>query len=251
MRTIVLVSCCFLPLLGNSVKADYLYDTLDSVYTQNFDALSSVGTNNAWVDDTTLSGWLANQNDYRASDGTGNAGGLYSFGSNADRALGSIASNSTNTIQFGLRLTNDTGATLDQFTVSYDGEQWRNSGQQAIQSLIFSYAIGTSLSLASTTTAVPQLNFSGPIFSNSAGKLDGNVAPNRVAGISFQVSGVNWASGQQLLLRFDDPDSSGSDHGLAIDNFQFVGSAAVPEPSTLLLGISSLLACGYRRRNRA
>jgi hypothetical protein len=129
-----------------------------------------------------------------------------------------------------------------------------NGGSQAqtVQSLNFSYAIGDGLSLTSASIAVPQLNFASPVVGNSGAKLDGNAPANRVAGITFQVSGINWESGQQLLLKYSHPVSSGSNAGLAIDNFQFSASTtAVPEPSTcLMLATASLLFVGYRRRAR-
>ena len=57
-------------------------------------------------------------------------------------------------------------------------------------------------------------------------------------------------NGSVFYLRWADPDDTGSDSGLAIDNFTF---AAVPEPSVYVLLDGGILLCGQRflRRKRA
>ena len=85
-------------------------EPIQPMYTQDFDTLTSSGTNNPWTDNLTLLGWYSNRTTYSAGTGSSNAGALYSFGStsSSERALGSVASGSTGTIYYGVRLTNNT-----------------------------------------------------------------------------------------------------------------------------------------------
>ena len=71
----------------------------------------------------------------RIGAGTANTGAFMSYGAsgNTERALGSQVSGTTVAVipgqqYIGLRLTNNVGYTLDSFTLSYDGEQWRDGG---------------------------------------------------------------------------------------------------------------------------
>lgn len=239
------------------VEASLIYS--GGSYSQNFDSLlaSPASTNHAWADNSTLAGWYSNRTSYRSSTGSDNTGSLYSFGaaSAVDRALGSIASGGTGTILFGLRLQNNTSSTFSEFTVTYDGEQWRNGGNTTsiINSLAFGYQIGTGLAIGTGTyTLVPSLNFTGPISTpGSAVALDGNNAANRVAGITFTVTGINWAPGQELFLRWSDPNDAGNDHGLGIDNFSFLANA-IPEPATVAwFGLILVGGAFIRRRSES
>ena len=76
--------------------------------------------------------------------------------------------------------------------------------------------------------------------------LDGNLAANRVADITHTVSGINWAPGTQLWIRWRDQFTH---DGIAIDNVRFTATA-VPEPSAFLLLASALLCCVCRRQSR-
>ena len=94
---------------------------------------------------------------------------------------------------WGVRLQNNTGATITSLDVAYIGEQWRNSAAAA-QTVAFSYLVGSPTvtgSLAefqSAGVAVPALDFTSPITGGAAGALDGNLAANRVA-LTFSITG--------------------------------------------------------------
>ncbi len=231
-------------------------------YTQNFDTLATTGNTNVWTDNVTLLGWYAAGTfggNYTGSTGSSNAGDLYSFGVAGvnpleERALGSIASSTTGTLNYGLRLTNNNAFTLTSFTLTYDGEQWRrgDNANQRPESLrvdyqIFSPSTG-SLTAPSGWTAVSALTFTSPNATlSSASALDGNAAGNRTAGITSTVS-LTWNSGDELWLRWSDPNDPGTDHGMAIDNVVF---SAIPEPVSLsLLGVGGAIAFILRRRRR-
>ncbi|MEQ1905663.1 MAG: PEP-CTERM sorting domain-containing protein [Pirellulaceae bacterium] len=237
----------FLVSSAASVWADISYTSNGQVVTQDFNSLGTAGA--SWTDDSTIAGWFSNRTTYLAGNGSGTAGGLYSYGAtgNSERAIGSLASNSVDPVQIGIRLTNLSGKTLTKLTVTYDGEQWRAANNGSAHSLTFAYAIGSSLTLASPGTAVSQLNFTSPILTN-AGALDGNAAANRVAGITFAINNITWLPGQQLVLRWTDVNDSGNDHGLAVDNFNFI---AVPEPTTFGLGsLLGLAVLAMQRRRK-
>ncbi len=131
-------------------------------------------------------------------------------------------------------------AQISQFSISYDGEQWRNSGSTVPNVLTL------QLSLDGTTwvSLGAAVNFTSPINTATAGLLDGNALANRVAGIggTFTPS-TPIPNGSVFYLRWADPDDTGADAGLAVDNSTF---SAVPEPSIyVLLGVGILL-CGQR-----
>jgi hypothetical protein len=152
-------------------------------------------------------------------------------------------------MQFGVRLTNNTGVTLQSVTITYDGEQWRTQNNSA-QQLSFSYIIGESPTLASVGySAVSALNFVSPITVATGSALDGNASANRVAGITSTIN-VTWAPGEELFLRWTDANDSSNDHGLGIDNLTVV--AAVPEASAFVFGGMICMVAGLWsvRQNR-
>ena len=139
-------------------------------------------------------------------------------------------------------------------TVSYSGEQWRNSGNTAQHQLDFSYQVGDTVnSLTSGTwTDVNELDFVGPTVGGSASALNGNDSANRVTlAVSFA---VQIAPGQEIMLRWSDPDDTGSDHGLAIDDLEVTSAPlsvileefdATPQPNHILVAwrTSSEFSC--------
>ncbi|MBF2075794.1 MAG: ExeM/NucH family extracellular endonuclease [Synechococcales cyanobacterium C42_A2020_086] len=195
--------------------------TLSTPYAQSFDslALTPVGVDLPWNNDSTLPGWYASRSVYRVGTGSSNAGALYSFGSadSAERALGSVASGSTGTIFYGARFINDTSAPVTTLTVRYTGEQWRNGGNTTPQALDFAYRIGGSDLTSGAWVDVNSLDFTGPVASSTPGALNGNDTANRVA-ITGNLSGLTLAPGEELWLRWADADDASFDHGLAIDD---------------------------------
>jgi endonuclease I len=198
-------------------------------YEQNFDTLPAAGTN-PWSNDVTLAGWLAqrtgNGTTIVADAGASSAGNLYSYGGpNApDRALGSIGSGNAAAGNFahGLNLQNTSGRTVMLASLVYAGEQWRNSGATNVHSLAFSYRTGsnavTDLAPTSNTgwNSVATLDFASPVTGGTASALNGNTAPNRT--LRQGHLGIAVAPGQWITLRWQDPNHSGTDHGLAIDD---------------------------------
>jgi DNA/RNA endonuclease G (NUC1) len=207
--------------------------------TENFDTLASTGTN-TWTDNSTIPGWYSTRTTYNSGTGSSVTGALYSFGVAGtgpltDRALGSVASGTTTAVFQAARLTNSTGGAITSLNISYVGEQWRNGGNTTAHSLTFQYQVAnagviTGANTPSTgwTTFAP-LNFTGPIATATAGALDGNAAGNRTAIAATLTVTVN--AGQEIWVRWQDPDDAGSDHGLAIDDFSVTASGIPPGDS--------------------
>lgn len=242
-------------LLGaiNSLNAQVNY--VSGTYTQNFDSLATAAalTANAFdfEDNVTLPGWYAESlttsytgsaatftlatsvaasnraDQYSISDNSTNAGDLYSSGSfsSTDRALGSVGSSGVDYF-YAVRITNNTGSPLKNFTVTYDGEQWRRGGTatERPETLNVAYRIGgTALDNSGTWILIPELAFTSPNITPAVGAatgLDGNAAANRIAGITKKVTAA-IANGESVWIVFADADDAGNDHAMAVDNFSF------------------------------
>lgn len=218
--------------------------TLGIPYTQNFDTLPATGSA-TWTNNSTIPGWFhartGTGTTIVANDGSSNAGNLYSYGTTADtdRAIGSLGSGNAaiGNLFWGVRLQNNSGSTITSLEISYAGEQWRNSAAAA-QTLAFSYLVGSPTvtgSLAefqSAGTAVTGLDFTTPITGGAAGALNGNLAANRTV-VSFVITGLNIPNGTEVMLRWADPDHTGADHGISIDDFSVTPRSTTSASATV------------------
>ncbi len=213
-----------------------IYSLPGGSYTQNFDSLSSSSSTNAWLDNITLPGWYAATNTssgvartYSASAGTSTTAMMYSFGTNGvnpatDRALGSVASGTASKLAYGVRFANDTGSDISSITITCAGEQWRNGGSSAIQTLAFSYRISTAPitspdpAITSSWSPFTALDFHTPDAGGTAGPREGNASANRQVFSDILLTGVAVPAGSEIFLRWRDVDDSGSDHAVAIDD---------------------------------
>ncbi|MFM9959030.1 MAG: hypothetical protein ACKVZJ_13265 [Phycisphaerales bacterium] len=185
---------------------------------------------------------------YNVDNGGLNTGGLYNYGltGNTDRALGAIAS-ASNTAAFGVFFTNNSGAAVTEFTLSFNGEQYRSS--TSTQNVL-TFAWGTS-----TTAGVTDSNFlsspaltaatNGDIVGQPPVAANGVLNPPVVTNRSVTISGLNVLPGGKIYVRWSDFNDVGNDAGLAIDNLTF---SAVPTPgATALLGLAGIAALRRRR----
>jgi hypothetical protein len=178
-----------------------------------------------------------------ASNGSALSGGIYSFAADAttsDRALGTIASGS-NAPAFGVAITNNSGAPINAFTITFDAEQYRSS-TSVTNTLVFSYGTasgGATLAdylTSATLVAAVQGDINGDPFVGSNGVLVPPTVKNVVATI---VPASPIAAGDTVFLRWVDTDNTGSDAGLAIDNFTFSTTVPATASVTKNVGVNS------------
>ncbi len=283
--------------IASQSYAAVIYSTPGSTYSQNFDSLpitpqnTSLGASpTGWTDDNSapgsgnfsIVGWYlyhpmsqseggANGHQrMRIGAGTANTGAFMSFGASGstDRALGDVGSTTlaanpmapaTGTpIYWAMRVTNDTGQTLDSFTVSYFGEQWRDGNNTTPEAITVAYsnaATTDATNWADQTavnpdfTSIPSLTFNPPVTTNNDAAVDGNVAGRSASALSATITGLNWAAGTDLWIRFNEPQVTGNDDGLGIDDVTFSASATVvPEPASVVLMSFAAFGVGFVRR---
>ncbi len=163
-----------------------------------------------------------------------NTGAFWAFSTTAadtEKALGSIGSTTTAadnaSLYMGLQLINNTGSPLNRFTLTFDGEQWRDGALTTPETLAFEYSLLATDANWFTPggglfTAAPALDFVAPVFSGSGAAVDGNGA-GRMNNITATITGFTWAPGSELWLRWGDPQApSAADDGLAIDDVEFM-----------------------------
>lgn len=188
--------------------------------------------------------------------GASGTGRLYSYGlpSSSERALGAVASGTT-IVGFGTWFINTSADTYNSVTVSFTNEIWRTQNTAIDESLSFSYGfassgIGTGNFITNNLmTAYSALNATSPAFYASLNGGTGGFtdpATNAVP-VSATISGLNWAPGDSLFIRWNDANDTGNDAGIAIDNLSM--TATVPEPSSALLVGLGFAALALLRRN--
>ncbi len=219
--------------------------SLNTPYTQNFDGMGTFDL--LLADDITgsLPGFHAlrevgntNPNSVKADDGSDPVEGFRNYGQSlqADRSLGAMPGASTGATRFGIRLINNSAVAISSFQVTFTGEQWHNGGSETPQSLVFAYRTATSVNDLSTGvyTAVPALEFVSPNITPGAGSVNGNLLANRVVlSASF---GVTVLPGEEIMLRWEQLDELGGDHGLSIDDLSITASAGTTAALATIAG---------------
>ena len=254
------------------LQAGISYAVTESVYTENFNTLpmsptnTSLGTSpSGWIDDESAPGagnfslpgfhlWhptsaaeggANGRQRLRAGSGNSSTGAFYSFGvnGNSDRALGMLNSAALTpngeSAYIALQLVNNTGVTLNSFSLSYNGKQFR-TGDNSGETLAFAYSTAATDAdwfNSATFTSVPALNFAAPVITATAG----TTSPASVVPVSSTV-GFSWAPGAELWLRWADTQlTTVADDGLAIDDLQFSASTAAG-PSLIVSSVTTGLA---------
>lgn len=226
------------------VAASGIEITASGSHSQNFDTLPNTGTS-TWEDNTTIVGWYSSRAEIIAGSGSSTTGALYSYGATGDteRAIGSLNSSSTETIGYGVLFWNNSGSAITIDSIAYTGEQWRNGDNTTSHVLTLSYQrdINPITTPASTSgwTDLPAGSFTGPVATSSSGALDGNLPANQSA-ISINPD-IAVAPGEYIMIRWQDLNDPGSDHGLAIDDVS-IGWSLSSTPSLSLSASPDIFA---------
>ena len=176
------------------------------------------------------SGSTTNTEKFFVDNGSDNktTGAVYSYGNFVgdtanfgNLALGLVGTGS-DASEVGLTLVNNFGVALNQFSLSYTGEQWLQN--TSTNTLMFGYALVAQSITDASATFVPdaKLNYTGTKTGTAAG-LDGQLAANQ-SNLSDTIGGLDWLPGETLVIRFQIA-GTGNASGLAIDNFTFAAQA--------------------------
>jgi hypothetical protein len=194
--------------------------------TINSSGVSSAGISNA------TTGWTTSSASYNGRGiGTGNTGGFWGFGSGAEFSLGALPSGST-TPTYTLSFTNNSGSTISSLTLAWNYEQWRYGGSNAS-----GWDCTGTGQLASNST-LNSKDFSG--IAGSAGTTNG-----LTTGVSsFNLTGLSITNGQSFGITWVATNLTGSDNGVAIDDFSIsvtptITGAATTSPFTTTQGTPS------------
>jgi hypothetical protein len=194
--------------------------TNTNTYTENFDGLANSGTStilpNGWL--LLEAGNNANTT-YTAGTGSANSGDTYSYGATnaTDRAFGTLQSGSNNPT-IGVAFKNSTQGALTTLTITYTGEQWRLGATARPDKLDFQYSTDATNLGNGTWIDVNNLDANAPIQSGTTGALDGNAAANKAV-YTFTITGLNIPNNSTFYLRWQDFNATGSDDGIAVDDF--------------------------------
>ena len=209
------------------------------VYTQNFGTVA-VGAG-AWTNNTTFTGWYLDTpanfqgtiNITAASPS--NTGGqyMYTCSGGTDLKLGTRPSNGSGGGPcadafasacghgIGLRLVNNSGATINSLVVSFDWFQLSlaQNGSQS-NTIFFGYQTGATVTsvTAGAWTSVSALDFSAPQSSAVCCSNQINGYPCTQTGNLSGCFVVTIPNNQEIMLRWWDPNNSNNDPHLAIDN---------------------------------
>lgn len=211
--------------------------TIGTPYNQDFNTLTSTaGTGQVWTNDATLTAWYLFRQPspgtalttYGGDNGGNNTGQFYSYGSTTERSFGAVGSGgayygspavTTPAGWMAVAFTNNTGVTVNEITLNFNGEQWRDANASA-QTMVLEYGYGASFTTVTWIAPGGTFDWSSPVHTGSNTAVDGNTA-GLVTGVGGTLSSIGWTNGTTLWVRWVVMNATGTDHGMAIDDFTF------------------------------
>jgi hypothetical protein len=189
-------------------------------YSEDFNGMGAAET-------TFIPGWTAINAANGAAltmavtNGAASSGNVYNVGATGseERAFGTIADGTT-IPALGAVFQNNTGGTVSKISIQARMEQWRESGNASVdETVAFSYSFdATSLNDGNWTT-VTALDLKEKLTSvNTNNAVNGNLASN-YTNLANIITGLNWANGTNLWIKWTDANEAGSNGLYAIDNF--------------------------------
>jgi autotransporter-associated beta strand protein len=220
-----------------------VYDYASGTYTQNFSSLNATGQSSIAGSPTSvdlsssifggsaMNGWYysaVSKNVYvtELNGGSTSTGGLYAYGTSGTAlAMGLQTTSTSGAETMALELINNSGSTLNSFTISFTDAVWRygtTSGAQ--KSLNFGYDVTTSGASSTVPSSVTStgLNFTATNPNSTGGFQDGT--PSALETNSFY--GLNWQAGDALWLEWNVPTNTAQSPGIGISNLSFSASTA-------------------------
>lgn len=200
--------------------------------------ISLIGVNVPYIEDfsgmgatqnTFLPGWTAINVNNNATltmgvtDGNASTGNAYNVGAinDEERAFGTLA-DATTTPAIGAVFQNNTGSTISKLAIQARMEQWRQSGNAGVnESVAFYYSLNATGLGDGTATWIPvtALNLNEKLTGvNTNLAVNGNLAAN-YTNMSNIISGLNWANGANLWIKWVDNNDAGANGMYAVDNF--------------------------------
>ncbi len=206
---------------------------------------------NSWTNNVTYPGWymvgtFQSHQDITSSPPS-NTGGFYTYecNGNNDQKIGSRASGSSGTLRYGVVLQNTTGSAVSHVRVSYKGYQLSLAQNGAVNVIGFDYIVGATPPAigAGGGTNVTALNFTQLQSNSTSGSSQVMGYPcTQMANMSACIT-VTIPNNSYILLRWNDPDDSGNDHHMAIDDVdvQFLSTNLTVNSATICSGSSATL----------
>lgn len=215
---------------------------VNTAYSENFETmLSTTNYPTAWtgmrVDGTGAVGAILTP---VVDNGAQASGNILNLGTTSatDRALGTLASGST-VPAFGASFKNNTGVTITSLSIAAVMEQWKSGGLDSVNENVgFTYSLDATALNTGTWTAVIELDLNEKLTTTTiAAAVDGNLSANQTA-LSKTITGLNWANGATLWIKWQDVNDAGSDGAYAVDNFVMKANPVLSVKQNTISGLS-------------
>lgn len=213
--------------IGSEISGPKRLPPLPDDYSQDFDTYAGTAA-------TVPLGWSVSftgtANFGGANSGSSSAGAAYAYGTGSDFSFGALHTGTTGLITLAVASINDTGSTLTSLTIQWNYEQWR-------------FANTSGFDLSGTGALAGNVTLNAADFAGAAT----GTSPTQIP-ISLTLSGLSIAPGVSYGLSWVTTDASGSDNGVAIDDFAISAGSPIPEPATIAMFVLGAgLLVGIRR----